>query len=589
MLLVFAAESSADVFCVAASNPDSLSSECTPGQGKTTVAAALSAASARSGADKVLIGPGTWSESNLTVSDNDSLVISGSGSRGANRTTLTAPNSVDSEIIDLYTDTSKGITLRDLRVLLPVDTSVPSDIGILATESVIDSVVVEGSDADDRGVYMQSSILKNSSISMNMVSGAIAVDTGDIFKRSSLIEDVDLEATVGVYSGIGLSTTVRRANITSSWQGVVAYGSQAPDTTTLLLESSLIKLTNNPGAQGVVAETYFNGNQEAVGAVVKGVTIVGGGSNSKAIRAASYNSGDSTAMDVSGAVVSGAETEYQAFTSFPGATLSASLAYSYANPARFDLGAPLDLTLGAGNILASGSPPGFVGNGDYSLLPNSQLIDVADPAWNNTIGPSEDIDGLPRVLDGKNICQTRADIGAYEYLPANPSTSFTLGPSEGEKISNKTPTFEMSSSRACQPVFVCSIDGASPTSCQSPFTTPALSNGTHTVSVAAIGQLGGAGPATIRNFSVQLPLPDTSILGSSKFRAGKGKARVSLKIVSDQPDSTFSCRLNQGAWRNCASIYRAHLSIGRYTLQARAKNINGSDSTPAKKSFRVVR
>ena len=92
-------------------------------------------------------------------------------------------------------------------------------------------------------------------------------------------------------------------------------------------------------------------------------------------------------------------------------------------------------------------------------------------------------------------------------------TTITSGPAGGSVISTATPTFSFSASVAGSS-FQCRVDTASFTSCASPHTTAALSDGTHTFSVRAVDLAGNvdSSPAS-RSFTVKTattePPPDS--------------------------------------------------------------------------------
>jgi hypothetical protein len=87
-----------------------------------------------------------------------------------------------------------------------------------------------------------------------------------------------------------------------------------------------------------------------------------------------------------------------------------------------------------------------------------------------------------------------------------PDTQIDDGPPDNGTTNDFTPTFAFSSSDA-QATFECQIDSGVHTSCDSPFTTPELSNGAHTFSVFAKDVAGNVDqtPAT-RTFTVDSPV-----------------------------------------------------------------------------------
>jgi sugar lactone lactonase YvrE len=79
--------------------------------------------------------------------------------------------------------------------------------------------------------------------------------------------------------------------------------------------------------------------------------------------------------------------------------------------------------------------------------------------------------------------------------------------------------------------------------------------------------------------------PQTKIKGPRRTAKVKPKFRLS----SDEPGSTFECKLDKRRWKGCDSPYRTPpLDPGRHRLKARATDPGGNtDPTPAKKRFRI--
>jgi CSLREA domain-containing protein len=64
-----------------------------------------------------------------------------------------------------------------------------------------------------------------------------------------------------------------------------------------------------------------------------------------------------------------------------------------------------------------------------------------------------------------------------------------------------------------------------------------------------------------------------------------------FKFTSDDPDATFECKLDTKSYRSCTSPKTLKkLSFGKHVFRVRASDTSGNtDSTPPKRSFRVVR
>jgi len=117
----------------------------------------------------------------------------------------------------------------------------------------------------------------------------------------------------------------------------------------------------------------------------------------------------------------------------------------------------------------------------HALGAGSPAIDAGDPAC-----PSADQRGAPRPQG------PGCDIGAFEALDQTPPDTTVVSASPGP-TTDHTPTFDFSSGEAGSR-FECSIDGGPFAPCTSPFTTPRLSAGTHTLAVRAIDAAGNADP-----------------------------------------------------------------------------------------------
>jgi hypothetical protein len=86
-----------------------------------------------------------------------------------------------------------------------------------------------------------------------------------------------------------------------------------------------------------------------------------------------------------------------------------------------------------------------------------------------------------------------------------PETTITSGPADGAEIVDVAPTFAFAASE--DGAFACAIDGAPAAPCTSPFTTPPLLAGQHTVRVTAIDAVGNADPSpATRTFTLKTGL-----------------------------------------------------------------------------------
>jgi 6-phosphogluconolactonase (cycloisomerase 2 family) len=80
--------------------------------------------------------------------------------------------------------------------------------------------------------------------------------------------------------------------------------------------------------------------------------------------------------------------------------------------------------------------------------------------------------------------------------------------------------------------------------------------------------------------------PETKIKG----RKRTVKRRPKFRLLSDEPLSTFECKVDKKKWKDCGSPFRTkRLEPGRHRLKARATDTAGNtDPAPAKKRFRIL-
>ena len=82
--------------------------------------------------------------------------------------------------------------------------------------------------------------------------------------------------------------------------------------------------------------------------------------------------------------------------------------------------------------------------------------------------------------------------------------------------------------------------------------------------------------------------PQTTITKAPEKKTARTAARY--KFTSDEPGSTFECRLNKKKFKPCESPFRKRVKAGRkHKFKVRATDAGGNvDPSPAKHKFRVV-
>lgn len=152
-----------------------------------------------------------------------------------------------------------------------------------------------------------------------------------------------------------------------------------------------------------------------------------------------------------------------------------------------------------------------------------------------------------------------------------PTTTIDAGPSG--LINNPTPTFSFSSVDPGA-TFTCQVDAEGYAPCASPYTTAALADGGHTLSVRATDAGGNTNVAT-RSFAVDATGPDTAITSGPSGVTGPDAQVVAF--AADEP-STYECALDDGPWSTCASpvTIPAGLPDGSHTFAIRATDHLGN-------------
>jgi hypothetical protein len=193
-----------------------------------------------------------------------------------------------------------------------------------------------------------------------------------------------------------------------------------------------------------------------------------------------------------------------------------------------------------------------------------------------------DYDGEPRTQG------PAPDIGADEFDQIAPSVAITAGPGEGEIISSSSPTFEFTSDDPSAG-FNCGLGSFAFGPCTGPgnsHTLADLPDGAWGFSVRAVDANGNSSTAT-RNFVVANP-PETTITKSPPNRTQKERAK--FKFSSDEPGSTFRCKLDRKPFKSCASPRKyKKLDEAKHKFRVQAIDPAGNvDPSPAKDRWKVL-
>ena len=164
-----------------------------------------------------------------------------------------------------------------------------------------------------------------------------------------------------------------------------------------------------------------------------------------------------------------------------------------------------------------------------------------------------------------------------------PETTFTA--TEPDPTNDTTADFTFTSTEASS-TFACSLDGAPAAPCTSPYATPSLSPGQHTLAVAATDLAGNTDltPETF-TWTLDTTAPDTSFTATEPSPTNDPTG--DFAFVSDKSGSSFQCSIDNGAFTTCSSPYATPaLAQGNHTLAVRAIDVAGNiDPTPASSTW----
>ncbi len=166
-----------------------------------------------------------------------------------------------------------------------------------------------------------------------------------------------------------------------------------------------------------------------------------------------------------------------------------------------------------------------------------------------------------------------------------PSVTFESGPQDPTPTNDPTPTFAFSASDPLAS-FECSVDGAPPEACGSPYTTASLGDGPHRVQVRASDPLQNPGEWASRDFTVDTSVPGVAF---TEGPDGPTRARRPGFAFASAPGSSFECQLDDIAVGCLAGSFApaSDLNDGPHLLLVRATNPAGTTGGWAPRAFSV--
>lgn len=320
-----------------------------------------------------------------------------------------------------------------------------------------------------------------------------------------------------------------------------------------------LKWVNGDNGAGTIADREFatSANGDIVGPTIFGHN---GTASAQTVGAVPYN--DSTAMEPYSS--RGPVTHY--FAPANGATPAAALAtpevLSKPDISATDGGLNTFFHAPCGPcrfLGTSAATPHAAGIAALQLSANPSATVAQLKAAQKTSG--DPIGAFGPLAAGAGLLDAPDAIGLTITSPAAPAVAFQSGNGVDTSDSSPTLTFTV----AGRPSSVtCSLDGAAPQLCTSPFVpAAALADGGHALSVASTDYFAQLGAATA-SFTVDTTGPTVSIMKGPKSNSTKTKAKF---VFSTESGATLRCKLDKGAFESCGNSEKFKVKAGKHTLK----------------------
>jgi MYXO-CTERM domain-containing protein len=254
-------------------------------------------------------------------------------------------------------------------------------------------------------------------------------------------------------------------------------------------------------------------------------------------------------------------------------------------------------------ILTYPADPSPVAIGTFTFGSTQQAVTFGcklDSA--TTYTPCASSYSTPSLADGPHTISVQATnlSGLVDATPAvftwqvqanaadDPDTTIVTHPEDPSITAINTFTF---ASNKPNVTFQCSLDSAAFVACATPYNTPSLADGSHTIQVRAV-EASGNWDTTPAIFTWQVQTntagdPDTTIVTHPENPSAT--AINPFTFTSDKPNVTFQCKLDNEYFTACTTPYNTpSLADGSHTFQVRALEANWNvDTTPATFTWQV--
>jgi PKD repeat protein len=521
-LAVLPASASAVTFCV-----EDAACSGTP---HSTIKQALNAAAANgSGLDRIQVGAGTFSESDLADTSVNPVTIVGAGQ---GRTIVTRTPVNGQRVLRLGHFNSR---VSDLTLTLPDGSNMTGlELGNGSTAERI-FVTADAGRTNSAGVAIDGGVLSQSLVSLPNVPAAM--NDGVRMDGFGLLESSRVSATVGL--DIAGNGDLVRGNRIQGRTGITMNG-QATDSAADVINTQVSVLPGGGDATGIKLHHLGDGK---VTLRARHVTVNGLGAGADVgvgVQSPASIQGPEATIELTDSLVRGFVTDLRAQggPAGKGNIIVSTSAFDFDrvvvtnSPSLTSIG-----PIPGSNVNLNGVDP-RVNNvlGDFRPAFNSVLVDRGVPGGLLAGEPTVDLFGSPRLVDGNGDGTARRDIGAFEYqrsapiisaASATPTTAVT-----GEAIAFTATATDADFGET--PALTWTFDdggSASGDSVQHAWATP----GAHTATVTATDPAGASSSATVAvtiNAAPATPGQPGVIDGSVALSIGRAALKLTRKGVA---------------------------------------------------------
>ncbi|MBK8294351.1 MAG: hypothetical protein IPK93_06120 [Solirubrobacterales bacterium] len=261
-----------------------------------------------------------------------------------------------------------------------------------------------------------------------------------------------------------------------------------------------------------------------------------------------------------------------------------------------------ELAIGGVHTFFTQKPPAFSSNADVDFgfesddPANTFECDLDGGGWAPCVSSVQ----LLNLGDGQHTFLVRAvtttDPTVADPTPA--SWQFTIDTATPTTTVNGTvpvrtnqPVALTFSSNENEATFECSIDGAAFAACATPYTSPVLADGPHTLEVRAVDRAGNEDPAPVsRSWIVDTVAPTTAITAGPAASSLLTTTAANFEFAASET-STLHVKMDGQSWRDCdsstAQAYQG-LADGGHTFMVRATDEAGNvETSPPSRTWSI--